>query len=305
MLSSFRTRQVVHIEDIRARQPYLEGDPAVVAVSNLGGARYNRAPVPMLKDDELVGTITIYRQEVRPFTDKQITLLRNFAAQAIIAIENTRLLNELRQRTDELGRSIGELRALGEVSQAVNSTLDLENVLSTIVAKAAQLSGTVAGAIYVFDEGQREFHLRATYGMDQSLIGALTRQHIGLDEPNIAMAVAQGGPFGCGLARGALHGVERDHLARRVPRAAGRAAHPWRRHSRPVGCPPPHSWCIPSKHCRPDQDFRSAIGAGNSECTPIRKCGGAHPRAGKIAGGFTDGAGSSHAELRSSPRWVN
>ena len=90
----------------------------------------------MLKDDVLVGVISIYRQEVRPFTDKQIDLLKNFASQAVIAIENARLLNELRQRTDELGRSIGELRALGEVSQAVNSTLDLENVLSTIVAES-------------------------------------------------------------------------------------------------------------------------------------------------------------------------
>ena len=106
-----------------------------------------------------------------------------------------RLLDELRQRTDELGRSVDELRALGEVSQAVNSTLDLETVLSTIVAKAVQLSGTEAGAIYVFDDRQREFHLRATYGMDQELIEALTQQHIGLDEPNVAQALAQREPI--------------------------------------------------------------------------------------------------------------
>ena len=103
---------------------------------------------------------------MRPFTDKQIELVSTFADQAVIAIENTRLLNELRSRTDELGRSVGELRALGEVSQAVNSTLDLETVLSTIVAKAVPLSGTEAGAIYVYDEEAREFRLRATYGMD-------------------------------------------------------------------------------------------------------------------------------------------
>ena len=87
-----------------------------------------------------------------------------------------------------------ELQALGEVSQAVNSTLDLETVLSTIVAKAVQLSGTEAGAIYVFDDEQREFHLRATYGMDQELINALTHQRIGLSEPNVAQALAQGEP---------------------------------------------------------------------------------------------------------------
>ncbi len=132
---------------------------------------------------------------MRPFTDKQIKLVQNFAAQAVIAIENARLLNELRHRTDDLSRSVGELRALGEVSQAVNSTLDLQTVLSTIVAKAVQLSGTEAGAIYVFDDVQREFHLRATYGMDQELIEALTHRHIGLDEPNVAEVMAKGEPI--------------------------------------------------------------------------------------------------------------
>ena len=110
-------------------------------------------------------------------------------------VERTRLLNELRQRTDELGRSVGELRALGEVSQAVNSTLDLETVLSTIVAKAVQLSGTEAGAIYVFDDLQREFRLRATFGMDQELIDALTQRRIGLDDPNVVQALAQPEPI--------------------------------------------------------------------------------------------------------------
>src|SRR5262249_28278603 len=93
-----------------------------------------------------------------------------------------------------LGRSVGELRALGEVSQAVNSTLDLETVLSTIVAKAVQLSSTEAGAIYVFDEMQRELQLRATYGMDQELIDTLARQHSGHDEPKVPQALAQREP---------------------------------------------------------------------------------------------------------------
>ena len=150
--------------------------------------------VPILKGDDLLGVMLIYHLEVRPFADKQIALVETFADQAAIAIENVRLLDALRQRTDELGRSVGELRALGEVSQAVNSTLDLETVLSTIVAKAVQLSNTEAGAIYVFDDRQREFHLRATYGMDQELIDALTQQHIGLHDTNIEQALAQGEP---------------------------------------------------------------------------------------------------------------
>jgi GAF domain-containing protein len=188
------TKQIAHIDDIRTRQPYLEGDKAVVDLADLAGAR-TLLIVPMLKEGKLIGTIAIYRQEVRPFTDRQIELVRNFAAQAVIAIENARLLNELRQRTDELSRSVEELRALGEVSQAVNSTLDLETVLSSIVAKAVQLSGTEAGAIYVFDEPQREFHLRATYGMEQELIDALTQQHIGLDDFTVARALAQSEPI--------------------------------------------------------------------------------------------------------------
>ena len=170
--------------------------------------------VPMLKDDNLVGAITIYRQEVQPFTDKQIELIQNFAAQAVIAIENTRLLSELRQRTDELGHSVEELRALGEVSQAVNSTLDLETVLSTIVAKAVQLSNTEAGAIYVFGDVQREFHLRATYGMDKELIDALTRQHIGLHDPNIQQALAQGEPIQVADLREAAPSAVNDVILR-------------------------------------------------------------------------------------------
>jgi signal transduction histidine kinase len=149
----------------------------------------------MLKEDELMGAIGIYRQELRPFTEKQIELVTNFANQAVIAIENVRLLNELRARTDDLARSVGELQALGDVSQAVNSTLDLEQVLTTIVQRAVQLSRTDAGAIYVFDEVRQEFRLRATYGMSEDMIVAITDRRIGTGDAHIGPAATERRPI--------------------------------------------------------------------------------------------------------------
>jgi signal transduction histidine kinase len=180
-------KQPIQVADAKANKPYREGNPEAVATVELGGARTLLA-VPMLKDGEPLGTITVYRQEVRPFTDKQIELLVSFASQAVIAIENVRLLNELRSRTNELAQSVEELRALGEVSHAVNSTLDLEKVLETIVAKAVQLSRTDAGGIWVFDRLRNSFELHATYGMDEALIAGLRRQRVSLGETLIGRA---------------------------------------------------------------------------------------------------------------------
>ena len=168
-------RRTVHIHDVMADREYTYGSKDVDPIRTV-------LTVPMLKGDDLLGVILTYRLEVRPFTDKQIALVETFADQAAIAIENVRLFDAVQQRTADLARSVEELRALGEVSQAVNSTLELQTVFDTIVANSVRLSGTDAGAIYVLDERQREFQLRATYGMSEELIAAIRNMHAEISE---------------------------------------------------------------------------------------------------------------------------
>jgi signal transduction histidine kinase len=181
------TKQVVHIDDVTAGS-------APSPIARLGGAR-TLLMVPMLKEDEVIGAIGFYRQEVRPFSDKQIDLVKSFASQAVIAVENVRLLSELRARTTELARSVEELRTLGEVSQTVNSTLDLETVLNAIVTKAVQLTGTDAGAIYDYEETRGEFGLRSTYGMDEGLIAAIKERHVRIGDVGVGQAAARRTPL--------------------------------------------------------------------------------------------------------------
>ena len=168
-LQAIIDRKTIHVHDLAAEVE------TRFPQSKLNQMRFGTRTLlcaPLLREGVALGAILIRRTEVRPFSDKQIKLLETFADQAVIAIENVRLFQELEARTSELARSVEELRALGEVGQAVSSTLDLQTVLSTIVGRAVQLSGTDCGIIYEYDEPTQEFHLRASYQMEEELVKA-------------------------------------------------------------------------------------------------------------------------------------
>src|SRR5262245_3787656 len=165
------TRGVLHIADITKDSGY------VWPLNQLTGAR-TILMVPMLKDDVLVGVIGIYRQEIRPFSDKQVELLVNFAAQAVVAIENTRLLNELRQRTDDLSESLEQQTATAEVLQVISSSPgELEPVFQTMLENATRICEAKYGSLLRYD-------------------GKMFHQVAGLNlPPALAEFVRQRGPF--------------------------------------------------------------------------------------------------------------
>ena len=180
-------RQPIQIEDLQSLPDgvYEEG-------RRLARELNHRATlaVPLLRDDAALGALLLRRIEARPFTDKQISLLRTFADQAAIGIENVRLFNELQQRTDALTKSVDQLTALGEVSQTLSSTLDLDKVLPTIVSRAVQLTGLDGGAIYEYDEARQVFSLRGGENVTPELVELYQREPIRLGEGAVGGAAA-------------------------------------------------------------------------------------------------------------------
>ena len=161
-----RTNEVIHIADATLEQSYVERDPRMVELVDFAGAR-SLLVVPMLKESRLIGAINIYRQEVRPFTDKQIALVTNFAAQAVIAIENTRLLNELRQRTAELTEALEQQTATSDVLKIISSSPgDLEPVFEAMLASAMNICEAKFGHLLLYNG--ESFHAAHLHGVPPS-----------------------------------------------------------------------------------------------------------------------------------------
>jgi signal transduction histidine kinase len=203
----------VHIEDVT--KTAVMRDPQLVEIVRTERVR-TVLGVPLVREGQMIGSIMMYRREIRPFTDKQIQLVSTFASQAVIAIENARLFQELQARTQDLARSVEQLQALGAVGQAVSSTLDLETVLTTIVSRADLLAGADGGAIYEYDEAARVFRQRATQRLGDELVELFRSEPIRLGEGAMGRAAATRQPVEIPDIRtaAAYEGRLRDALSR-------------------------------------------------------------------------------------------
>ena len=179
-------RRAAQITDVLADPDYAWTDEQRVA-----GFRTVMG-VPMLLDGEVVGVLSVSRTQVHPFSDRAVEVLTVFAAQAALAVRTVDLVRTLESRTDELDRKVTQLEALGAVGQAESFSLNLTEVLNTIITQAVQLSGTDGGSIYEFDEDAREFHLSAVFGTSPETFDVLRRTRIGLDDTFLGQAAALG-----------------------------------------------------------------------------------------------------------------
>jgi signal transduction histidine kinase/CheY-like chemotaxis protein len=182
-------RRATQITDVLADPDYGQAEAQRVA-----GFRTIMG-VPMLLDGDVVGVLSVWRTQVDPFSERAVEVLTTFAAQAALAVRTVDLVRTLESRTDELGRKVNQLEALGAVGQAVSSSLNLTEVLNTIITQAVQLSGSDGGSIYEFDEAAREFRVETVWGTSPEAFDALRRARIGLDDTFIGKAATLGRPL--------------------------------------------------------------------------------------------------------------
>jgi two-component system, NtrC family, sensor kinase len=203
-----QSKKVQHVPDLLQDRSYVEREPAAVALADIGGAR-TLVVVPMLKNDEAIGVFGMYRDEVRPFTDKQIELLQNFAAQAVIAIENARLLNELRQRTRDLSESLEQQSATSEVLKVISSSPgELGQVFQVMLRNAITICQATYGQMFKFSDGA--FSAIASYGDEPAF---LTEQsHVVSEHPHnpLSRMIVSKGPVHVADLRTERAYLERD-----------------------------------------------------------------------------------------------
>ena len=226
-----------------SEEEYLDGASDSASGSPASGCTGRRPGHALIRDGVAIGVIIDSPHEVRPFTASRSPLLETFADQAVIAIENARLFGELQDRTRELAQSVEELQALGAVSQAVSSTLDLQQVLTTVLEHAVELSGMDGGSIFEYDEATGEFHDRATLGLGEVWPGpargaaAHRRGHAG---PSGAGARSRS-RWRTSWRRARTRPHARARWCRRLSRHAGGAAPARGRDHRRAGGPPRHA----------------------------------------------------------------
>jgi GAF domain-containing protein/HAMP domain-containing protein/anti-sigma regulatory factor (Ser/Thr protein kinase) len=182
-------RRAVHIDDAATDPEYTRAEAVQL------GRQRTMLGVPLVREDNLIGVITLARSYVEPFSEKQIGLVTTFADQAVIAIENARLFNELRERTAELGRSVEELRMLNEVAQAVSSTLDLRAVLSTVLTASLGVTWANAGAVFRYSRAERAFALVEAVGWDEVLTRSVSNLSVAETESAMGEAAARRTPI--------------------------------------------------------------------------------------------------------------
>jgi GAF domain-containing protein len=184
-------RRTIHVADLLSDANFSPKPRALYEKENVRTV----LSVPMLREDKLIGVITTWRREVRPFSDKQVALVKTFADQAVIAIENVRLFQEIQERTRELQISLEEVRALSDVSRAVSSSLNIQDVLDAVAGYAVNLSKSDGCGVFEFNSTRQAFDVVASHSLSKAFLNAIHRTTIDLGRTTIGQASESGQPI--------------------------------------------------------------------------------------------------------------